>query len=279
MLKKIVIILADGEQREAAYRMREKTGKTKEVIVCESAQCIGPFTGDSRDTLFVTDSQETAQELFDRNCPVTALIHDNNKGEGFERIPYALADIEEQTWESFERAYLRLTGQPWTILETKRCVIRETTVEDVETLYRIYAEPSITYYMENLFLEPEEEREYTRNYIEKVYGFYGYGMWSIVNKENGEVIGRAGLSWREGFEIPELGFLTAVPYQRKGYAYEVCRAVLEYGREELEFESIQALIKRENKASIGLCEKLGFTYRDRVENDGEWYDRYIYTSH
>jgi len=96
------------------------------------------------------------------------------------------------------------------ILETDRCLVRETTVEDVEEFYRIYREPSITYYMEDLFPDPAEEREYVRNYIREIYGFYGYGLWTVLCKEKNEVIGRAGLSWRQGFDVPELGFVMKI---------------------------------------------------------------------
>ena len=148
-------------------------------------------------------------------------------------------------------------------------------MEDVDAFYRIYKEPSITFYMEDLFKEPEEEREYTREYIKKIYGFYGYGLWSIVGKESKTIIGRAGISWREGFDIPELGFVIAVPYQHKGYAYEVCHAILEYGKVELRFEEVQALIKKGNEASVRLCTKLGFVRRDSVEDKGKAYERYV----
>lgn len=283
-LEKVIFLLADEEQIKPARKMREKMKKDREKIVLykieksidqcrhqNAAHAICPGSG----ILYVTDSEKTAKELHQEDCPVAALLHEKNKEEVFAGIPYAIMHVEEQTFDSLEKAYLRLTGQPWTIMETERCIIRETTVEDVEAFYRIYAEPSITYYMEDLFPEPEEEKAYAREYMEKVYSFYGYGMWSIVNKENGEVIGRAGLSWREGFAIPELGFLIGVPYQRKGYAYEVCRAIVDYGKEELEFERIQALVKKANVASVCLCEKLGFTYMDTVENEGEVYERYV----
>ncbi len=179
--------------------------------------------------LFVTDSPSDLYHLKQEGMYVAAWLHGQNGQEDLSGAAYAVMDIEEIDWEALERIYLRLAGKPWTVMETGRCMVREMTVEDVEAFYRIYAEPSITYYMEDLFPEIEEEREYTRNYIEKIYGFYGYGLWSIVCKENQEVIGRAGLSWREGFNTPELGFVIGVPYQRKGYAYEVCKAIIAYG--------------------------------------------------
>ena len=225
--------------------------------------------------LFVTDYPSDLYHLKQEGMYVAAWLHGQNGQEDLSGAAYAVMDIEEIDWEALERIYLRLAGKPWTVMETGRCMVREMTVEDVEAFYRIYAEPSITYYMEDLFPEIEEEREYTRNYIEKIYGFYGYGLWSIVCKENQEVIGRAGLSWREGFDTPELGFVIGVPYQRKGYAYEVCKAIIAYGEEELGFEKIQALVREGNEASACLCRKLGFWKEDRVEDKGVWYERYV----
>ena len=66
-----------------------------------------------------------------------------------------------------------------------------------------------------------------------------------------------------------------VPFQRQGYAYEVCSAIVEYGARELEFGRMQALVKAKNHASQRLCLKLGFTYEDEVETRGEIYQRYI----
>ncbi|EOS30059.1 hypothetical protein C807_02454 [Lachnospiraceae bacterium 28-4] len=160
-------------------------------------------------------------------------------------------------------------------LETDRCLVRETTVEDVQEFYRIYAEPSITYYMENLFPDPADEREYIRNYIREIYGFYGYGLWTVLRKENDEVIGRAGLNWRQGFDAPELGFVIGVPYQGKGYAYEVCKAIIEYGERELGFQEIQALVRKENEASVCLCRKLGFIWENEAADKGIRYERLV----
>ena len=61
----------------------------------------------------------------------------------------------------------------------------------------------------------------------------------------------------------------SVEEQKKGYAYECCLAVLQLGKEEYEFEKVQALVKEGNEASISLCKKLGFEYLQQVEkNEG-----------
>ncbi|NLL76708.1 MAG: GNAT family N-acetyltransferase [Clostridiales bacterium] len=248
------------------------------MIVVSGAFEAGKETAYNKEsTLFVTDEEEALAALKRNGYYAIVLLHAGNKEQDLSGALYAITDIEELTFDSFMLAYMRLAGEPWTILETERCLVREMTVEDVEAFYEIYKEPSITYYMEELFKEPEEEREYTREYIKKIYGFYGYGLWSIVSRGSGRVIGRAGISWREGFDIPELGFVIAVPYQHQGYAYEVCRAILEYGKEELQFDEVQALVQEGNEASVKLCMRLGFVKKDILENKGKYYERYVVT--
>ena len=213
--------------------------------------------------LYVTDDVETAETLHCQGEAVLVYLHLGNAGQDFSHFLFAVEDPEGLEPEYVERVYRRLKGLPWHILETPRCLIRETTPEDVEDFYRIYSHPDITKYMEGLYPEVEQEKQYVREYIEKVYTFYGFGVWTVVEKESGSVIGRAGFSYREGFEDPELGFIIGVPWQRKGYAREVCRAVLSYGAAALEFTKVQALVETENTASLKLCGQLEF-YRDSV---------------
>ena len=72
------------------------------------------------------------------------------------------------------------------------------------------------------------------------------------------MIGRAGFGVREGYSLPELGFVIARPWQGRGIAHEVCSAVLEYGWDMLGFDKVQALVRPDNKISLALCSKLGF---------------------
>lgn len=223
--------------------------------------------------LILTDSPELACVCRRLDIAVAAVLSGAEKD--FPGILYAVTDAENPDQSYLEKIWQRYRGIPWKICETERCLVRESTPEDVESFYRIYRDKSITAYMEDLFRDREEEREYIREYAEKVYGFYGFGMWSVCLKETGEVIGRAGLSMREGFEEPELGYVIGKKWQRQGIAAEVCRAILAYGREELGFRRVQALMHPENTASRHLCCKLGFSYEGKVKTEGEIYSRYI----
>lgn len=223
--------------------------------------------------LILTDSPELARICRKLDMATAAVLSGTEKD--FPGISYAVTDVENLDQGYLERIWQRYRGIPWKICETERCFVRESTPEDVESFYRIYRDKSITAYMEDLFRDKETETAYIREYIEKVYGFYGFGMWSVCLKETDEVIGRAGLSMREGFEEPELGYVIEKKWQRQGIAAEVCRAILAYGREELGFERVRALMHPENAASERLCRKLGFSYVGETEIEGVIYSEFL----
>ena len=190
--------------------------------------------------------------------------------------PVLLQGFAEVDLNYIERIWQRKQGIPWRILETRRCYLRELELADLDDLYELYAGKGMTDYIEPLYAR-EEEEAYQRAYIQNMYGFYGYGMWLVKEKGTDMLIGRAGLEQREldgEFEL-ELGYAIAVPYQRQGYALEVCRAILDYAWEKLGYGRVNCLIEPENAASLGLVKKLGFTYKGRIEQESRCYDRYI----
>lgn len=172
--------------------------------------------------------------------------------------PYVLERAEEVEEAYLEKIRCRLLGLPCQILRTKRCIVREICLADVDNLYEIYEDPSITLYMEGLYAKKEEEIAYTRDYIRYQYGIYDFGMWIIEDRQTGKAIGRAGLDLIPDREDAELGYMIRKDRQRQGLAYEVCTAILVYAKEELGFAKLFARTRKENLASVGLLKKLGF---------------------
>lgn len=56
----------------------------------------------------------------------------------------------------------------------------------------------------------------------------------------------------------ELQYMTACQFQRRGYGEEMCRAALDYAHSRLGTDEIWIQVDKENSASRGLAEKLGF---------------------
>ena len=275
MLKYIVFAVTE-KGRQVLDRNREEleqvfAGKEAGFLLTAAAQMEEGFSGiRQEESLILTDDPACLKKLQAAGFYTAGLHHEENQGTFFEGAAYVVEEIGEIGLSVYDEIYRRLAGLPLMVMKTERLLIRESTAGDVPEFYRVYSDPSITRYMEDLFEDPAEETVYMQEYIRQVYGFYGYGMWT-VQLRSGEVIGRAGLSVREGYELPELGFVIGRDYQGQGYAEEACRAVLAYGRKELSFEHVQALVEEENLPSRNLLAKLGFLFVKKVNEKGTEY--------
>ncbi len=212
----------------------------------------------------IAKNAEEAAFYSTNHIPYIVWLNEDNKSQSFPSGAYCVEDLNDIDEAYEDRVYRRFKGIPWDIAETPRLKIREIKVEDVKRLYELYRDESITRYMEPLFEDPKQEEEYTKAYIKNVYGFYGYGMWIIESKESGQVIGRAGLECKEGIDGLEMGVMLGADYQHKGYAYEACCAVLDYGVTVLGQYKYYVFIDKNNTASISLCMHLGFIKEDMI---------------
>lgn len=217
-----------------------------------------------RNTLYITANPIIAKKLSDSDIPVLGCLTEQNKDLSFGKTKFLITSLEEIEPYYLERVYRRCVGLPWSILQTERCLVRETTENDLDAFYEIYRDREIYRYTENLYAEKEKELQYIKDYRKAVYEFYEFGVWTIELLSTGEIIGRAGLSMREGFEDPELGFVIGKKWQKKGIAFEVCEAILKYGLEELHFNKILAFTDSENAASVCLLKKLGFFNKGNI---------------
>lgn len=268
MLKNIILITAKAvEKLEKLEQECKKEGANFYYVLPEEDTLI-------KETLYITDHEEIAKSLLEEEANVLVWLHEENNKQDFSRLPFAMEGIEEIDYSYLYRIYQRFQKLPWEIIETERCRIREMTEEDLDAVYEIYSGKDITKYMEGLYEDREKELEYTRCYIAHEYTFWGYGTWIVERKQDNKVIGRVGFNMRDGFDEPELGFVIGEEYQRQGYAFECCEAALKVGKEDYEFEKVQALIKEGNTASIELCKKLGFVFENDVEMERERYLRY-----
>lgn len=275
-LQKVCFLLTDEQERPGIETFIRQKGFGEESFEMEILDTLPAWENWGEEgVLWVTDCVLWAHSLQQRGEAVLIYLHKSNGKNDYSAFSYAMMHPEELEAEYFELIYRRMKGLPWDILETERLAVRESTVEDVDAFYEIYKEPSITAYMENLFPTRQEESAYIEEYIDKVYGFYDFGIWTVLEKESGKVVGRAGLSYREGYEEPELGFVIGVPWQGRGYAREVCEAILEYGRRVLGFNRIQAFVRPENFPSLSLCRSLGFHTAESVECQGTEYVRLL----
>lgn len=168
-----------------------------------------------------------------------------------------------QDTEYLERIYLRLIGRPWIIAQSDRLIIRESEVSDLDFFYNIYDECRAQGFVKPLSLDRSEEQDKLAAYIRNLYGIYGYGLWSIVEKCSGRVIGRAGFFPSETSDETELGYIIDPNFRRAGYAFEACTAILRCASD-LGITKAVAVIDKDNAASRQLAEKLVSLFPDTL---------------
>ena len=219
---------------------------------------------------------DTGYVLYKKPDTIPCRTFPSSASEIYSGAQCIIEGFDEITPDFLEKMYQRKRGIPWTILETERTVIRELSLNDIDALFLLYGDPEIQRFIPPLMPTKEEETEFQKAYIEKMYGFFGYGFWNIIDRESGRLIGRAGISNRRGFDIPELGYLLDKEHRGRGIAYEVCTSVIAYAERILGIEELNAFIQNENLPSIRLAEKIGF--RDTGERisgvNGQTLSRY-----
>ena len=170
----------------------------------------------------------------------------------------------------FQRVYERHYGLPWCIGETEQLKIRESTEEDVEKLLAFFTDEEARRWLfegEGKLFSEEEQREKLKAYVRNRYGFYGYGFYSVLWKETGELAAWAGFQERQyqGKQVLELGYLTAPSFRRQGIASEAVELLSE------EMEDLTGEIKAfifchpENLASRRTAEKLCHLYPEHFQ--------------
>ncbi|WP_455615822.1 GNAT family N-acetyltransferase [Eisenbergiella sp.] len=291
MLEKVVVSLEKEAAEDKIKELREKLALYQTELLVDAGLCEGKERADKMvkagreaegkasgkdGAVYITDRPDKVRAAVGEDACILLYLTEENRGKIWGDIPYAVEDLEGLDGDFLEKVYQRHVKEPWEILQTKRLIVREMTEEDLDALYRIYAQPGIEEVMDGLSEDREEERAYIRAYIERAYPFYGFGLWMIAEKESGRCVGRAGFFMREGLEEPELGFIIAREAQRKGYCFEVCSALLEYGFRELGFERVQALVAEGNSASLAVCRRLGGRMEKRIAGKKRKYIRFIY---
>ncbi len=88
---------------------------------------------------------------------------------------------------------------------------------------------------------------------------YGYGLFSVILKETGELIGDCGLEQMEDMGGAELGYDFRSDFWNQGYATEAAIAVRDYAFEVLKLPLLISLIRVGNLASKRVAEKVGMT--------------------
>ena len=124
------------------------------------------------------------------------------------------------------------------ILETERLILRELVQEDFDEVCKLLQDPVVMYAYEGAYNNQEVQEWLERQF--RRYANDGFGLWGVVEKESGELIGQCGVTWQDcdGKRVPEVGYLLRKEFWHKGYATEAAIASKEYALEKLGFTNV-----------------------------------------
>jgi RimJ/RimL family protein N-acetyltransferase len=130
--------------------------------------------------------------------------------------------------------------------------------DDLEDFAALVADADVMRYVANGAPVTHEGAELALQSIIRHWENHGFGRWAAIDKATGAFAGYGGL--RSLMGTPEVVYHFAKVYWGRGLATELARASLRFGFEEFKFDSIIAIAKPENAASIRVMEKAGLRY-------------------
>jgi ribosomal-protein-alanine N-acetyltransferase len=143
------------------------------------------------------------------------------------------------------------------IFETQRLWVRELEPADLQDLAEILQDPAVMYAYEHDFSD-QDVRQWLDRQLAR-YRQYGFGLWALIRKDDGQMVGQAGLTIQpcEGDEVLEIGYLLKRRFWHQGYAREAALGCKEYAFTVLQAPKVHSVIKTDNLPSIRVAESLG----------------------
>ena len=160
-------------------------------------------------------------------------------------------------------------------LETARLRLRLMQADDVAALLFIFADPKVM----AAFRMPPFDRAQMTQWVQRNLDHqaaHGYGLFSVLLKANGLLIGDCGLELMEmeDTHVAELGYDFRSDYWNQGYATEAAQAVREYAFQQLQLPHLISLIRVGNIPSRRVAEKIGMRCAGEIRRYGHQYWQY-----
>lgn len=145
------------------------------------------------------------------------------------------------------------------ILETRRLILREFEPRDADALARVIGDPTTMRFYPSPYDRAGIERWIARN--RQRYAENGHGLWAMVLKALGEMIGDCGLTAQQvdGVNEIEIGYHVRRDLWGQGLATEAAAACRDWGFANLAVDRLISLIRPENLPSCRVAEKNGLT--------------------
>lgn len=150
------------------------------------------------------------------------------------------------------------------IFKTKRLALRPVADTDFQFLRKLDTDLKIMKFVGGPKSEAETLESFNKNY--ERYKNHGIGLYIVVNLDNNENIGRAGLFAKKENDslIWEIGCSLIPEAWGKGYATEICLFLRDWALNNLDTSFVVCVFDSENSGSKKIAQKLGMTFWKKV---------------
>ncbi len=177
---------------------------------------------------------------------------------------------------------LEINFHPFKNLESKRLLLRRVIETDVDEIFELRSNPETMKFIPRPLAKTKEDALiHLKTIDENIENNKGIN-WAITLKGNPKLIGIIGhYRLQPENHRCEIGYMILPQYNGQGIVTEAIQLILEYGFDDLQMHSIEAVIDPENKASERVLQKNGFVKEAHIlENelwDGKFWDTVIYS--
>ncbi|WP_394974910.1 GNAT family N-acetyltransferase [uncultured Croceitalea sp.] len=161
------------------------------------------------------------------------------------------------------------------ILSTKRLLLEEAILNDAPFILELVNSPNWLAFIGDRGIHTlADAKKYIQESLIYSYQENGFGLYKVSLKSTSTPIGICGFLKRDYLDKPDIGFATLPKYEGKGYTYEAAKAIIQYGLNYLNLETILAITTKANIKSKKLLIKLGLVPKDEILDTKEkdyWY--------
>ena len=149
-------------------------------------------------------------------------------------------------------------------LRTERLLLRGLREADFEDWAGIHADLEVVRWIGLDAPLGREDAWRALAYALGHWGLRGFGQWVLEERATGRLLGRAGLSFPDGWPGLEVGWMLGREHWGRGYATEAAHASLDWAFSELDADRVISLIAPDNHRSRRVAERLGATREGRT---------------
>lgn len=148
---------------------------------------------------------------------------------------------------------------PFPVLNTERLTLRQVGMNDAQEIFALRSDEEVNKYIDRARAQTiDDARAFIKMINEKI-GNNESMYWAIMFTDSKQFVGTACLfSFSKEHRSCEIGYELLPEFQGQGLMQEAIQEVIDYGFNTIQLQTIEAVVNKDNQASINLLKKLPF---------------------